>query len=163
MKTFKLYLPMILLLLLLLTAVLVPGCSCSQPGTSSSKPGSSVPVAEEKGDPDWWKKQPDLKKEETAINETLSGVRAALMAKDADIALTYIAPDDREKFKAVLAKSPDILPRMAKDMENAALSFLSLDTDNTLDRIAEYAMKVDGNTFYIVFIKTGGKWFIKNF
>jgi hypothetical protein len=139
------------------------GCSCNQISSSPARTGAAVKGAEETGDPDWWKKQPDLKKEETAIIETIKNIRAAFAAKDADKALTYIAPADREKFKAVFTKSPDVLPRFAKDMENATLSFLSLDTDNTLERMAEYEMKVDGYTFYIVFIKDEGKWYLKNF
>jgi hypothetical protein len=38
------------------------------------------------------------------------------------------------------------MPQMAKDLEKATLSFLSLDTDFSLSRVAEYSLKVDGNT-----------------
>jgi hypothetical protein len=131
--------------------------------TSTPKAGGVSQQTVDKGDPDWWKKQPDLKKEETAINETITTVRAAFTAKDTETVLKCIAPDDREKFKGVFSKSPDIMPQIAKDIEKASLSFLSLDTQDTADRIAEYTMKVDGNTFYIVFIKVDGKWLIKNF
>jgi hypothetical protein len=127
------------------------------------KAAAGTQEAVEKGDPDWWKKQPDLKKEETAINETITNLCTAFTAKDTQKVLSYIAPDDREKFKTIFSKSPDIMPQIAKDMEKATLSFLSLDADNTLDRVAEYTMKIDGNTFYIVFIKIEGKWLIKNF
>ncbi len=156
MRTF---LGVILILMLLLVGMSSLSCACSPSNqTGASQSGAAV----EKGDPDWWKKQPDLKKEETAINETITSVRTAFTAKDTEKAVTLFAPDDREKFKAVFSKSPDIMPRIAKDMEKATLSFLSLDTQDTLDRVAEYTMKIDGNTFYIVFIKVDGKWLIKN-
>ena len=164
MLTRKSYFSLVLVLMLLLTGVSSLSCSCSPAaGQSTQKAGSLSPTANQKGDPDWWKKQPDLKKEETAINETKTNILSAFNAKDTDKALTYFAPDDREKFKTLFSKYPDFMPQFAKDMENATLSFMSLDTEDTLYRIAEYTMKVDGNTFYIEFIKIDDKWFIKNF
>ena len=75
----------------------------------------------------------------------------------------FFSPDVRDKYSEALAKSPDLLPQMAKDLEKAKLSFLSLDTDFELSRIAEYALLKDGNTFYITFIKIDGKWLLESF
>jgi hypothetical protein len=163
MKPIKSFFLTSLIILFLLTTVFSVSCTSGKSNTASPKPNSALQSGTETGDPDWWKKQPDLKKEEAAINETIKGTRDAFTAKDANKALTFIAPDDRDKFKEVFAKSPEILPKIAKDMENTSLSFLSLDSNYTPGRIAEYTMKVDGYSFYIEFIKIDGKWYIKNF
>lgn len=123
---------------------------------------SATPTQEVKNaDPDWWKKQPELKQEDQAVHSVMTGFEKALTAKDMKQSLTYFSPDAQVKYSQVLAKSPDLLPQMAKDMQNATLSFLSLDT--TMGRIAEYSLIVDGKTYYIVFIKIDGKWVLKSF
>ena len=104
MWTRKSYLSIILVLMLLLTGSASLSCACESLQPRKRPQEHQEPV--EKGDPDWWKKQPDLKKEETAINETITNLRAAFTAKDTEKALTYLAPDDREKFKTHLFQIP---------------------------------------------------------
>jgi hypothetical protein len=170
------FLPGLSLILMLMLSLLVPGCSTKSgtppAGTTSGTPTTSTvsgtPTTSttaqeslEKGDPDWWKKQPDLKQEDQAVHAVMTNFAKTLTASNVQQALTYFSPDAQTRYSKVLAQSPDLLPQMAKGMENATLSFLSLDTN--LGRIAEYALVVDGKTFYIVFIKIEGKWLLKSF
>jgi hypothetical protein len=147
-------------LVVLLVGTAATGCGKN---TGNQTTNQAVQDPQEKGDPDWWKKQPDLKKEDQAVQSVISDFGKALAAKDVKQAASYFAPEAREKYSQVLAISPDLLPQMAKDLEKATLSFLSLDTDFSLSRMAEYQLKVDGNTFYIVFIKIDGKWMLESY
>jgi len=177
MRTHKWYFSMILTLVILLAGSSGLSCTCSQStvgttpqasavqskNTATAKASAVPQQTSEKGDPDWWKKQPDLKNEEMAIQAVIDSFKTALAAKDVKLAASYFSPDSRDKYSQVLAMSPDLLPQMAKDMEKATLSFLSLDTDFDLSRIAEYQFKVDGNTFSMVFIKIDGKWMLESY
>ncbi len=160
------------LLLILLVGVSVTGCSkntanpTGNPTVTSAVPSTatqSLSEPLETGDPDWWKKQPDLNKEETAIQTVMTDFKKALVAKDVKQVASYFSPDVSAKYSEALAKSPDLMPQMAKDLEKAKLNFLSLDTDFELSRTAEYALIKDGNTFYITFIKIDGKWLLESF
>ncbi|MFH0768767.1 MAG: hypothetical protein V1932_04270 [Chloroflexota bacterium] len=146
------------LLLILFTVISGLGCtSKTGPQTTSSQ------QEEDKGDPDWWKKQPDLAKEEAGIKNTITGLTGALGTKDTQQTLTYFAPEEKDKYEEILSKYPDIMPQLAKDLEKATLIYLSPDTDNTLYRIAEYSIPLDGNsTVSIVFVKVDGKWLLKS-
>jgi hypothetical protein len=168
------------LLLVILVGTAVTGC-----GKNTGNPVRNTPVTSsvtsnatsiatsaavqslqeplEKGDPDWWKKQPDLNKEDQAIQTVMTDFEKALAAKDLKQVAAFFSPDVKDKYSAALAKSPDLMPQMAKELEKAKLSFLSLDTDFELSRMAEYALTKDGNTFYITFIKIDGKWLLESF
>ena len=161
------YFSIILILILLLASAGGLSCTCNLPqsaaNTKATTAAQPTQATSEKGDPDWWKKQPDLKKEDQTIQTVMTDFGKALAAKDIKQVASYFSPDTREKYSQALALSPEALPQMAKDMEKANLSFLSLDTDFDLSRIAEYQFKIDGNTFSIVFIKIDGKWMIESF
>ena len=148
------------LLLVLLLGLALPGCGKST-GTQSASPAAQEPL--EKGDPDWWKKQPDLKKEEQAIQTVMTDFGKALTAKDVKQVAVYFSPDVRDKYSQALGSAPDLMPKMAADLQKATLNFLSLDTDFSLSRMAEYAITKDGKTFYIKFIKIDGKWMLESF
>jgi hypothetical protein len=173
------------LILILLVGLTVSGCDLlsgkqTDPYTPTA-PTASVPVSGEiqpelskedpnltgepevKGDPDWWKKQPDVRQENTAILAVKKDFQDALTSKNIEKAVSYFSPDVREEYSKIFALSPDLMPHMATDMANAKLSFLSLDTDFTLSRIAEYAFEVEGNTFRIVFIKIDGNWMLESY
>ena len=125
------------LLLVLLVGTAVTGCGKNTGNpTVTSTTTQSLQEPLEKGDPDWWKKQPDLKKEDQAIQTVLIDFEKALAAKDIKQALTYFSPDVSDKYSQVFAASPDLMPQMAKDLQKATLSFLSLDTDFSLSRMA---------------------------
>jgi len=115
----------------------------------------------EKGDPDWWKKQPDLKQEETAINNMLNQSSAALESKNIEQAVTYFSPGVSDKYRELFSTSPDIMPQMAAHLRSAKMSFLS-GTGIGDARIAEYSLEVDGYTFYILLIKTDTQWLLKS-
>jgi len=148
------------LILILLISGSILGCSKN---TGSQATVSLSQESEDPGDPDWWKKQPGFKEEETAINGVINKFVTALNAKDIETAVSYFDPEERDKYRKVFALSPDLMPDMAKDLEKATLTYLSYDTDNTLNRIAEYSFKVNGNTFRIVFIKSEENWMLKTY
>ncbi len=146
------------LLLILFTVISGLGCT-SKTGTQTT----SSQQEEDKGDPDWWKKQPDLAKEEADIKNTITGLTGAIGAKDTQQTLTYFATEEKDKYAEIFSKYPDIMDKFANDMEKATLIYLSPDTDNTLYRIAEYSIPLDdGNSVSVVFVKVDGKWLLKS-
>jgi hypothetical protein len=114
------------------------------------------------GDPDWWKKQPDLALEQSKIKDTIAGLESALAAQDVQKAMEFFAEEERDKYAEILSAYPDVMSDLAEDLKKATITYLSPDDDGTLLRIAEYSIPVDGkNTVSIVFIKVDGKWLLK--
>ena len=71
------------LLLVILVGTAVTGCGKNTENpTVPSTTTQSLQEPLEKGDPDWWKKQPDLKKEDQAIQTVMTDFGKALSAKD---------------------------------------------------------------------------------
>jgi hypothetical protein len=130
-------------------------------GGKSPQSQAQAPV-EQAGNADWWKNQPDLKQEETAINTKIGQLRNAFAAKDLDTALKVFSVEERDKYRKLLSQSPDIMTEMAADLGKARLNYLSVDSTEFC-RIAEYLIPINSYTCSIVFIKVDGQWMLKDF
>lgn len=139
---------------------LIPSSKPKSPDTPPGQTPANSQPATGTGNAEWWKNQPDLKQEETAINSKISGLVSALNKKNTDASLNYFSPEERDKYRKVLSQSPASMSKMASDLTQARISYLSPDSTQ-YSRIAEYAIQVDGRTFYIEFIKTDGQWLLK--
>ncbi len=143
------------LLLILVISVLTASCSAKPAATNTTV--TPAPA----GNVNWWKEQPDLKKEDTAITTAISQLNTALNAKNVEQALNYFPVEEKDKYRSLFMKSPDVMPILAADLSKATLKYLSV-ADGQYERIAEYAIQVDGQTFSIVFIKINGQWLLKS-
>ena len=126
--------------------------------------GTDASAAEPLGkpDPEWWKKQPDLKQEETAVSGVITQLGNALSSKDIDTALNYFAPGVKDTYRELFSKNAEIMPQMASDLATARINFLSLE-GKRYERVAEYLITAGGKNFSIVFIKIDGKWLLETF
>ena len=148
-------------LVLVISASVTIGCS----SISSIKDAGTKIISdltqstEDEGNPDWWKKQPDLEEEKEAINNTTSELTEAFNGKDIEQAVNHIAPVERDKYRELFSQYPDIMPEIAKDLNNATINYLS--SEGPYGRFAEYVISLDGHSFSIIFIKIDDEWFMQ--
>lgn len=136
----------------------------------SSGPVVAVPLGEEfsgSEDPDW-KNYPDLPEEKAAIEESFDELRNALKEGDIERAVSVIDEDRREEYAALFAHKPEAMPSFAELLENAEMIFFSAaeradPATSTALRTSEYAVVLDGFTFYVRWIKVDGKWVLFDF
>jgi tetratricopeptide (TPR) repeat protein len=115
-----------------------------------------------------WKTYPDLPAEKKAIEESLGGFRSALEAGDIRSASEYVDEDRREVYASLFGRKPEAMPSFAALLEQAEMSFLSAPENSdpaasSTQRTSEYAVNVDGFTFYVRWIKRDGKWVLFDF
>jgi hypothetical protein len=111
-----------------------------------------------------WRNYADLAAEQAAIGETLGGFGEAMQAGDLDTAVSYILPERQEAYRELFASNPDGMASFGELLDAAEMSFLSEHTDTSAyNRTAEYALELDGFTFYLVFIKTADGWVLYDF
>lgn len=118
-------------------------------------------------DPDW-KNYPDLPEEKAAIEESLDEFRSALKEGDIERAVSVIDEDRREEYAALFAHKPEAMPSFAELLDTAEMSFFSAAEraapgTSTALRTSEYAVVLDGFTFYVRWIKVDGKWVLFDF
>lgn len=142
---------------------LLPGQKTTPADVSPGQVPSTPPSVAQNSALNAWKEQPDLKQEEASLNKRIHGLSSALAANNVEEALSYFQTEQRETYRKLLSsQSPASMKKMASDLNNAKISFLS--TEGTqLNRVAEYSISVDGLTFYIGFIKVDGQWMLRNF
>ena len=136
----------------------------------SSGPVVAVPPGEEftgSEDPDW-KNYPDLPEEKAAIEESFEEFRGALKAGDIERAVSVIDEDRREEYAALFSNKPEAMSSFAELLDNAEMSFFSAaeradPATSTALRTSEYAVVLDGFTFYVRWIKVDGKWVLFDF
>lgn len=139
---------------------LIPSSKPKPPDASPAQAPANPQPATGTGNAEWWKDQPDLKQEEAAINGKISGLVSALNKNNLDAALGYFPPEERDKYRKVLAQSPAGMSKMASGLAQARITYLSPESTQ-YSRTAEYAVQADGRTFYIEFIKVDGQWLLK--
>lgn len=115
-----------------------------------------------------WKTYPDLPAEKKAIEESLGGFCSALEAGDIRSASEYVDEDRREVYASLFGRKPEAMPSFAALLEQAEMSFLSAPENSdpaasSTQRTSEYAVSVDGFTFYVRWIKRDGKWVLFDF
>lgn len=142
----------------------------------SSGPVAAVPPGEEfssedvfigNEDPDW-QNYPDLPEEKAAIEESFDEFLSALKEGDIERAVSVIDEDRREEYAALFAHKPEAMPSFAEILDTAEMSFFSAaeradPATSTALRTSEYAVVLDGFTFYVRWIKVDGKWVLFDF
>ena len=115
-----------------------------------------------------WRNYPDLPEEKAAIEENFQEFRSALKEKDIPRAVSHIDAGCREEYAALFAHNPEAMPSFADLLERAEMSFLAAAdrvnpaTSSSL-RTSEYAVEIDGFTFYVRWIKVDGQWMLFDF
>ncbi|MDY0226951.1 MAG: hypothetical protein RBR38_08970 [Desulfomicrobium apsheronum] len=113
-----------------------------------------------------WRNTPDLQAEKQAIGQRQNDFRQAMDRKDIAGATALIAKGRRDVYAALFAANPDAMPSFGALFEAAEITFLSPPAEPEKDptlRTAEYALELDGFTFYTRWIKDGDTWFLADF
>jgi hypothetical protein len=113
-----------------------------------------------------WRNTPDLQAEKQAIGQRQNDFRQAMDRKDIPGATALIAKDRRDVYAALFATNPDAMPSFGALFEAAEITFLSPPAEPEKDptlRTAEYALELDGFTFYARWMKDGDTWFLADF
>lgn len=113
-----------------------------------------------------WRNDPDLDAEKQAIAQQVSGFQEALADKNIPAAISLIAEDQQDIFKALFDNNPDAMPAFGALLNDAEMDFLSPPADPEADfsvRTAEYALEKNGFTFYVRWMKDGDTWLLMDF
>jgi len=115
-----------------------------------------------------WRNYPDLAEEKAAIEENFEEFRSALKEKDIPRAVSHIDLGCREEYAALFAHNPEAMPSFAEILEKAEMSFLAAadradPATSTSLRTSEYAVELDGFTFYVRWIKVEDRWVLFDF
>lgn len=127
---------------------------------------SSVPVqAEDGGD---WRSYPDFERERRAVEETFASFKGALRAGDIEKAASLVDEGRKDIYSALFAHRPEAMASFADLLDGAEMTFLSdpEEADSSASstcRTIEYAVDMDGFTFYVRWIKMGEKWVLFDF
>lgn len=144
----------------------VPG---AVPGPTLAPVPGAAPVQDSDllGTDDYdWLNTPDLQAEKQAIGQRQNDFRQAMDRKDIPGATALIAKDRRDVYAALFAANPDAMPSFGALFEAAEITFLSPPAEPEKDptlRTAEYALELDGFTFYTRWMKDGDTWFLADF
>ncbi len=104
----------------------------------------------------------DFKAQESKINAVIGQMSSALKAKDVEGVLKYFAQEERENYRKVFSKSPDIMPSIASDLEKARIATLSYES-NEHSRTAQYLIPAGKGNLSIEFVNVDGQWLVKTF
>ena len=127
---------------------------------------SSVPVqAEDGGD---WRSYPDFERERRAVEETFASFKGALRAGDIEKAASLVDEGRKDIYSALFAHRPEAMASFADLLDGAEMTFLSdpEEADSSASSTCltiEYAVDMDGFTFYVRWIKMGEKWVLFDF
>lgn len=144
-----------------LSETVIPGFA----STSDPVRAEDQTEAEDSGN---WRSYPDFEKEKVAVEETFASFKGALKAGDIEKAASLVDDGRRDVYSALFAHRPEAMASFADLLDGAEITFLSDPEEadpaasSTL-RTAEYAVNVEGFTFYVRWIKTGEKWVLFDF
>lgn len=111
-----------------------------------------------------WQDYPDREAEQAAIAETLDAFTDACKRGDVDGSVAYVLEERREAYRELFSSNPDAMASFADVIASGEMSFLSEHGDSQpFDRTAEYAVDLDGFTFYVVLMKVGDQWILYDF
>ncbi len=139
---------------------MLPGQKPKPPEVTPSQT-PSVTLPGQSGTNNGWQALPDLPQEQSALDGKISGLSSTLKSKNVEGSMAYFQPQERDQYRQMFTKSPDMMPKMSAVLSGARLSFLSADSQQ-YSRVAEYTVMVDGQPFYFQFIKIDGQWMLKN-
>ena len=119
------------------------------------------------GADDWdWQSAPDFGAEKSAISRQSDVFQQAMNNRDVAAATAVIAEDQRDVYEALFNNNPDAMPAFGALFDQARISFLAPPEDpegDTMARIAEYEIVLDGFTFYVRWVKDGDTWVLFDF
>lgn len=113
-----------------------------------------------------WHDDPGLEAEKQAIDQQITGFQQAMDNKDIAAATAVIAEDQRDVYAALFAGNPEAMPAFGALFKRAQISSLSPPADSAAEftvRTAEYALELDGFTFYVRWMKDGDTWLLADF
>ena len=115
-----------------------------------------------------WRSYPDYEKEKKAVEESFASFKEALKEGNIEKAASLVDEGRREVYSALFAHRPEAMPSFAALLDGAEMTFLSDPEEadpgsSSALRTVEYAVDIDGFTFYVRWIKTGGKWTLFDF
>ena len=113
-----------------------------------------------------WRSAPDLQAEKQAIGQRQNDFRQAMDRKDIPGATALISEDRRDVYATLFAANPEAMPSFGALFQSAEITFLSPPAEPEQDvtlRTAEYALELDGFTFYVRWMKDGETWFLADF
>jgi hypothetical protein len=114
-------------------------------------------------DPDW-QDYPDREAEETAISRTLESFAQALKDGNADAAAGFVVDERQDGYRELFASNPEAMASFGDLISGGKMSFLSeVSEAEPYNRTAEYAVELDGVTFYVVLMKVGDAWSLYDF
>lgn len=148
-----------------LLAGVKPSVTAASLPEAAPAPGDGLSGAERDAD---WKSYPDYEKERKAVEESLASFKEALRAGDTLKAASMVDEGRREVYSALFAHRPEAMASFAGLLDGAEMTFLSAAEEadpvssSTL-RTIEYAVDLDGFTFYIRWVKADGKWVLFDF
>ncbi|MCJ8501257.1 hypothetical protein [Desulfatitalea alkaliphila] len=126
-----------------------------------------IPDEDLLGIDDWdWQRAPDLAAETQAISRRLAGFQQAARNKDIHSAVAFIQEDQRDVYQALFSHNPDAMPAFGVLLDRARMGFLSPPAEPAADstqRTAEYALEIDGFTFYVRWMKHDDTWMLMDF
>lgn len=146
---------------------LITGGDLVSPVPDEGIPPPELDFPEKTDNPDW-RSYSDFPVEKAAVEKALGGFRAAMKAGDVQKAVMTVDESRRETYGALFAHKPEAMASFADLLEKGRVSFFSAPEDgdprttSTL-RTMEYALDVDGFTFYLRWIKAGGQWLLFDF
>jgi len=111
-----------------------------------------------------WQDYPDREAEETAISRTLENFAQALKDGNADAAAGFVVDERQEAYRELFASNPEAMASFGDLISSGKMSFLSEGSSGEpFNRTAEYAVRIDGFTFYVVLMKVGNSWALYDF
>jgi hypothetical protein len=126
-----------------------------------------IPDEDLLGIDDWdWQRAPGLEAEKLAIQTQIAGFQQAVRNKDIPMAMAFIQEDQRDVYEALFSYNPDAMPAFGALLDRARIEFLSPPAEPAAEfteRTAEYALEIDGFTFYVRWIKAGDTWMLMEF
>jgi hypothetical protein len=83
---------------------------------------------------------------------------------DLDASVAFVQDERREAYRELFSTNPDAMASFADLISGGEMSFLGEQPGPTsYNRIAEYAIQLDGFTFYVVFMKVEDRWVLYDF
>jgi len=111
-----------------------------------------------------WQNYPDREAVEIAISRTLENFAQALKDGNVDAAAGFVVDERQDGYRELFASNPDAMASFGDLISSGEMSFLSEGSGGEpFNQTAEYAVELDGFTFYVILMKVGDTWVLYDF
>lgn len=113
-----------------------------------------------------WRKAPDLRAIQRAIARQTEQFQDAMNSRDIPRATALITAEVRGAYGELFSRNPDAMPSFGALFDRAQINFLSAPVNPEAEltrRTAEYAIVLDGFTFYVRWAQVGDEWLLMDF